>query len=85
MPERESESSSISSDSESDSDQENSTPSTSHSPLHDDESAADSSAISSGDYGKVAQLKAKRKLTDHEKLTPFYTLCSSSSLQVSNT
>ena len=27
------------------------------------------SAINSGDFGQVAQLKAKRKLTDHEKLT----------------
>ena len=70
VPERKSESSSNSSDSESDSDQENSTPSTSYCTLRDDESVgAMHSAISSGDFGQVAQLKAKRQLTDHEKLT----------------
>ena len=66
VPQRESESSSNISDS----DQENSTPSTAHCTLHDDECVETMhSAISSGDLGQVAQLKAKRKLMDHEKLT----------------
>ena len=69
MPQRESESSSIRSDSESDSDQENSTSSTSHCTLRDDECAETMhSAISLGNFGQVAQLKDKRKLTDHEIL-----------------
>ena len=55
------------------SDQENSTPSTSYCALRDDESVgAMHLPISSGDFGQVAQLKAKRQLTDHEK-----PLCSS--------
>ena len=66
MPQRESESSTI----RSNSDQENSTPSTSHYTLRDDECVETMhSAISSGDFGQVAQLKSRRKLTDHEKLT----------------
>ena len=63
----ESESSSNSSDSESDSHQESSTPSTSYCTLCDDESVgAMHSAISSGDFGQVAQLKAKRQLRDQK-------------------
>ena len=70
LPERGSESSSISSDSESDSEQENYAHRTSHSTLCDDESVeVVHSAISSGDFGQVAELKTERKLTDHEKLT----------------
>ena len=60
----------IRSDSEYDNDQENCIPSTSHCTLHDDECVeAMHSAISSSSFEQIVQLKGKRKLTDHEKLT----------------
>ena len=71
MLERESEPSSTSSESESDSDPDDSTPSTSHCIPCNYESteAMDSVTSCLGDFGKVALLKAKRNLTDHEKFT----------------